>query len=236
MKEWESWLKSQHSKNKNHGTQSYHSMVNRWGNNGNSDRLLFSWAQKSLQMVSAAMKLKYTCSLEKKFDKPQQHIKKQTLLCQQRSIQSNLWCFWTVVLEKTLESLELSRSLSWKIKPVSIKGNRSWIFIGRTDAKAPVLWPPDTVSQFIGKDLNAEKDWRQEEKGTTVNKMAGWHHQLNGHEFEQALGDSEGPRSLACCSPWGHKESDTTEWLNNSEGYHQAGSYVISVLSPWVFE
>ena len=114
-----------------------------------------------------------------------------------------------MVLEKTLES-----PLDCKeIKPVYPKGNQPQILIGKTDieAEVPVLWPPDAKSQLTGKDPNARKDRRQEEKGTTVNKMAGWHHQLNGHEFEQALGDSEGPRSLACCSPWGHKESDTTE-------------------------
>ena len=99
------------------------------------------------------------------------------------------WCFWTAVLEKTPES-----PLDCKeIKPVSPKGNQPWIFITRTDAEAevPVLWPPDTKSQLIGKDPDAGKDWRQE-KGTTEDEMIGWHHQLNGHEFEQTLRDSEG--------------------------------------------
>ena len=125
---------------------------------------------------------------------------------------SKNWCFWTVVLEKTLES-----PLDCKeIKPVHPKGNRSWIFIGRTDAEAeaPVLWPPDWKSRLIRKDPDAGKDWRWEEKGTTEDEMVGWHHQLNGHEFEQALGVSDGQGSLAHCSPWGHKESDTTEQLN----------------------
>ena len=123
------------------------------------------------------------------------------------------WCFWTVVLEKTLES-----PLDCKeIQPVNPKGNQSWIFIGRTDAEAeaPILWPPDVKSWLIWKDPDDEKDWRQEEKGTTEDEIVGWHHQLNGHEFEQALGDAEGQGSLACCSPCGHKESDRTEWLNN---------------------
>ena len=105
------------------------------------------------------------------------------------------WCFRTVVLEKTLES-----PLDWKeIKPVNPKGNQPWIFIRRTDAEAeaPIFWPPDAKSRLIGKDIDAGKDWRQEEKGTTEDKMAGWHHRLNGHEFEQALGDSEGQGSLA---------------------------------------
>ena len=89
------------------------------------------------------------------------------------------WCFWTVVLEKTLES-----PLDCQIKSVSPKGNQSWIFTGRTDVEAPVLWPPDAKNWFTGKDADAGKDWRQEEKGTTEDKMAGWHHRLNGHESE----------------------------------------------------
>ena len=121
------------------------------------------------------------------------------------------WFFWIVVLEKTLES-----PLDCKeIKPVSPKGNQSWIFIGRTDAEAPILWPPDAMNRLIRKDPDAGKDWRQEKKGTTEDKMVGWHHQLNGHEFEQALRDGKGQGSLVCCSPWGHKELDTTERLNN---------------------
>ena len=121
------------------------------------------------------------------------------------------WCFWTVVLEKTLE-----RPLDSKeIQPDHPKGNQSWIYIGRTDAEAetPVVWPPDVRSQFIGKDSDAGKDWRQEEEGTTEDEMVGWHHRLN--EFEQALGDGEGQGSLGCCSPWGCKESDMTEQLKN---------------------
>ena len=111
------------------------------------------------------------------------------------------WCFWTVVLEKTLET-----PLDWKeIKPVHPKGNHSWIFIGRTDAEAetPILWPPDVKSWLIWKDPDAGKDWRREEKGTTEDEMVGWHHRHNGHEFEQALGVGIGQGSLVCCSPWG---------------------------------
>jgi len=113
------------------------------------------------------------------------------------------WCFWTVVLEKTLES-----PLDCKeIKPVNSKGNQSWILFGRTDAKteAPIPWPPDAKRWLTGKDPDAGKDWGQEEKGATEDKMVGWHHQLNGHEFEQAPGDREGQGSLECCSPWGRK-------------------------------
>ena len=122
------------------------------------------------------------------------------------------WCFWTVVLEKTLES-----PLGCKeIKPVNPKRNQSWIFVGMSDAEAatPILWPPDAKNQLIRKGPYAGKDWRQEEKGMTEHEMVGWHHQLDGHKFEQALevGDRQG--SLECCSPWGHKESDMTEQLN----------------------
>ena len=121
----------------------------------------------------------------------------------------------TVVLEKTLEN-----PLDCKeIKPVDPKGNQSWILIGRTDAEAetPMFWPPDVKNWLTGKDPDAGKDWRQEEKGTTEDEMVGWHHWFNGHEFEQTLGVGDGQGSLACCSPWGHKESDTTEWLNWTE-------------------
>ena len=104
-----------------------------------------------------------------------------------------------------------------EIKPVHPKGNQPWIFVGRTDAEAetPILWPPDAKSQLTGKDPDAGKDWGQEEKGMTEDEMVGWHHQLDGHEFEQTLGDSERQWSLVCCSPWGHKESGRTEQLNN---------------------
>ena len=124
------------------------------------------------------------------------------------------WCFWTVILENTLES-------PWgckEIKSANPKGNQSWIFIGGTDAEAevPILWPPDVKSQLIGKDSDAGKDWRQEEKRMTEDEMVGWHHWFNGYEVEQAPGDDEGQGSLAYCSPWGHKELDTTEQLNNS--------------------
>ena len=103
---------------------------------------------------------------------------------------SKNWCFWTVVLEKTLES-----PLGCKeIKPVHPKGNQSWIFIGKTDAEAetPILWPLDVTKWLIWKDPDAGKDWRQEKKGTTEDEMVGWHHQLNGHEFEQGPGVGDG--------------------------------------------
>ena len=127
-------------------------------------------------------------------------------------IKSNLY-FWTVVLEKTLES-----PLNYKkIQPVHPKGDQSWVFIGRTDAETPILWPPDTKSWLIWKDPGDGKDWGQEEKGTTEDEMVGWHHRLNGHGFGWTPGVGDGQGSLACCSSWGRKESDTTEQLNWTE-------------------
>ena len=123
------------------------------------------------------------------------------------------WYLRTVVLEKTLESLLDCK----EIKPVNPKGNQSWIFVGRTDAEAPILWPPDVKSWLTGKDPDAGKDWRQEEKGTTEDEMVGWHHWLDGHEFEQAPGVGDRQESLACCSPWSPKESDMTEQMNWSK-------------------
>ena len=119
---------------------------------------------------------------------------------------------WTVLLEKILESLLDSK----EIKPVNPKWNQPWIFTRRTGAEAPIVWAPDVKGQLTGKDPDAGKDWGQEEKGTIEGEMVGWHHQLNGHEFEQTLRDGEGQASLSCCSPWGRKESDTTEQLNYS--------------------
>ena len=108
------------------------------------------------------------------------------------------WCFQTVMLEKTLESPLNNK----KIKPVNPKGSQLWILIGRTDAEVLILWPPDAKSWLIEKAPDAEKDWEQEEKGTTEDEMVGCHHRPDGHEFEQTLGDSKGQGSLVCCSPW----------------------------------
>ena len=122
------------------------------------------------------------------------------------------WCFWTVLLGKTLESpLDCE-----EIQPVNPKGNQSWIFIGRTDveAEAPILWPPDVKNWLLGNCPDAGEDWRQEKKVMTEDEMVGYHHWLYGHKFEQALGVGDGQGGLVCCSSWGHKESDTTERLN----------------------
>ena len=119
-----------------------------------------------------------------------------------------------MVLEKTLESpLDCKEN-----KPVNPIGNQSWIFIGRTnaEAEAPILWPLDVKNWFIGKDPDTGKDWRQDENGMIEDEMVGWHHWLNGHEFEQAPGDGEGQGSLVCCSLWSPQELDMTEWLNSN--------------------
>ena len=133
-----------------------------------------------------------------------------------------------MVFEKTLES-----SLDCKeIQPVNPKGNQSWIFIRRTDVEAETLipWPPDVKNWLIGKDPDAGKDWRREEKGTTEEEMVGWHHWLDGHEFEQVPGVGNEQGSLACYSPWGHKESDTPEQLNWTQNIRQ---YISGKFIQW---
>ena len=121
-------------------------------------------------------------------------------------------CDFKILLEKTLES-----PLDYKeIQSVHPKGDQSWVFIGRTDVEAetPTLWPSDAKTWLIRKDPDAGKDWGQEEKGTTEDEMVGWYHQLNGHGFGCTSGVGDGQGGLACCSSWGHKESDATERLN----------------------
>ena len=178
--------------------------------------------------------IKMLAPWKKSYDQPRQHIKKQRhcLTYKGPSIQSygfssshvwmwkldhkedwapKSWCFWTVVLEKTLES-----PLDCKeIQPVHPKGDQPWIFTGRTDAEAeaPIPWPL-VKNWLIGKGAATGKDWRWEEKGMTEDEMAGWHHRLSGHEFQQAPRVGDGQGGLACCSSWDHKESDMTEWLN----------------------
>ena len=173
---------------------------------------------------------------KKSYDQPRQHIKKQRHCSVSKGPSSQgydfasshvlmweldykeswvpkNWWFWSVVLEKTLES-----PLNCKeIQPVHPNGNQCWIFIGRTDVEAetPILWPPDMKSWLIWNDPDAGKDWRREEKAMTKHMMVGWHHWLDGHEFKQALGVAEGQGSLACCSPWSCKDSDTTEGPNS---------------------
>ena len=129
-----------------------------------------------------------------------------------RKLRTKNWCFWTVVLEKTLESPLDCKELQTDHP----KGNQSWLFTGRTDVEpeTPILWPPDAKNWLIGKDPDAGKDWCKEQKGMAEDEMIDWHHWLNGHEFEQAPGAGDGQGSLACCRAWGHKKSDMTEQLN----------------------
>ena len=176
-------------------------------------------------MVTTATKLKDPCSLEENHIQKQRHyfINKGPYnqsygfcslhvwmwgLDHKEGWVPKNWCFWVVALDKIIES-------PWdckEIQPVNPEGNQSWIFIGRTDAEAeaPILWPPDVKSWLIRKDPDAGKDWRWEEKGMTEDQMVGWHHRLDEHVFEQAPGVGDGQGSLACCSPWGHKELDMT--------------------------
>ena len=139
------------------------------------------------------------------------HIWTWKLDCEESWVLKN-WCFWTVVLEKTLES----HSDCKEIQSVHSKGYQSWVFFGRTDAEAEtlILWPPHAKSWLIGKDPVAGRDWGQEEKGMTEDEMAGWHHRLDGHEFEWTPGVGDGQGGLISCDSWGCKESDTTERLN----------------------
>ena len=199
-------------------------------------QILFSWAPKSLQMVTAAMKLKDACSLED--DKPRQCIKKKKKkkercyfadkdlssqscgfssshvllweLDHKEGWVSKNWCFWTMVLEKILESLLDCK----EIKPVHPKGNQSWIFIGKTDAEAetPIFWPPDAKSWLIRENPDAGKDWGQEEKGMTEDEMAGWHHQLNGHGFEWTLGVGDGQGSVVLWFMGSQSQTRLSDW------------------------
>ena len=144
------------------------------------------------------------------------------------------WCFWTY--QKTDKTLE--HPLDYKeIQPAHPKWDQSWVFIGRTDveAESPVFWPPAVKSWLIGKDPDAGRDWGQEEKGTTEDEMAGWHHWLDGYEFEWTPGVGDGQGGLVCCSPWGREESDTTERLNWTERSYVVDKWKRSVIkSDWV--
>ena len=184
------------------------------------------------------MKLKELTPWKESYDQPRQHIKKQRHYFANKGPSSQgyvfssghvwmweldykeswalkNWCIWTVVLEKTLES-----PLDFKeTQPVHPKGDQSWVFIGRTDVEAetPILWPPDVKTWLIGKDPDAGRDGRQEEKVMTEDEMVAWHHRCNGHGFGWTPGVGNGQGGLACCGSWCRKESDTTEWLNWTE-------------------
>ena len=190
-------------------------------------QISFSWAPKSLWMVTAAVKLTLA-PWKESYDKLRQCI--SNYFAEKGPYSQNYGFFsshvqmWELDLRRlSTEELMLSNCQLYKIleipldnkefKPVNPKGKKPWIFSGRSvaAAEASVLWPPDAQSCLIGRYIDAGKDWRQEEKGMTDDEMVGWHYWFNGHEFEQTLGDSEGQGSLVCCSPWGCKELDMTE-------------------------
>ena len=191
---------------------------------------------------------------KKSYDQPRQHIQKQRyyfangspfcqgygfssdhvwmweLDCDESWVPKN-WYFWTVVLEKTLESPLHCQ----EIQSVHSKGDQPWVFFGRNDAKAEtlVLWPPHVKSWLIGKDPDAGRDWGQEEKGTTEDEMAGWHHWLDGRNSEWTPGVGDGQGGLACCDSWGRKESDTIERLNWTELNWEGDSFSVSSVFRW---
>ena len=154
------------------------------------------------------------------------HVWMWELDCKERWAPKN-WCFWTVVLEKTLE-----RPLDCKeIQPDHSKGGQSWVIFVKNDekAEAPVLWPRHVKSWLSGKDSDAGRDGGQEEKGTTEDEMAGWHHRRDGRESEWTPGVSDGQGGLACCDSWGHKDSDTTERLNWTEMKNKQQSHGVLI-------
>ena len=169
---------------------------------------------------------------------PVGHVWMWELDCEESWALKN-WCFRTVVLEKALESPMDCK----QIRPVHSKGDQSWVFFGRTDAKAeaPVLWPPHAKSWIIGKDSDTGRDWGQEEKGMTEDEMAGWYHGLDGRESEWTLGDGDGQGDLVCCNSWGCKESDTIErlnwkelnWIRISENMGFKTSIIFTKLFRW---
>ena len=151
--------------------------------------------------------------------------------------------------EDSWESLGLqgdnNQSILKYIQPVHSKGDQPWVFFGRTDAKAEtlVLWPPHAKSWLIGKDSDARRDWGQEEKGMTEDEMAGWHHRLNGCDFEWTLGVGDGQGGLACCNSWGRKELDMTErlnwtelWFTNNTGWQNTYIHVCVCIYIFVYQ
>ena len=212
-------------------------MANRWGNNRKNDMFYFGGAPQSLQMtVAAAMKIKRCLLLERKAMTNLDSVLKNreiTLLIKVHTVKTiifprvmygcEIWIIKKGEHQRT-DSFELWSwrrllRITWTARRSNQsipKENQSWIFIGRTnvEAEATILLPPDVENQFIGKNPDAGKDWRQE-KGMTENEVDGWHHWLNGQEFEQGVGEGKG--SPARCSPWGRNKSDMTEWLNNND-------------------
>ena len=198
-------------------------------------QILFSWAPKSLQMVTEAMKLRHMLLGRKAMTNLDSILKSRNITlptkahivkamvfpvvmygceswtikkAEHRRIDAFETWFWRRLLRVPWLARRSSQSILKEVNP-------EYVLEGLlAEAKVPILWPPDVKSQLIGKGLDAEKEWQEKEKGAAENEMVRYHHWLNGHEFEQTMGDS-GQRSLACCTPWGHKESDTVLCLNN---------------------
>ena len=220
-------------------------MSNRWENNENSDRLYFWglqgnciwWLQplvineclllgrKTMTNLDTILKSRDITSQSYGFSSS--HVCMWELDYKESWAQRN-WQLWTLMLEKTLES-----PLDCKeIQPVNPKGNQSWMFIESTDAEAetPILWPPDVRNWLIGQDPDARKYWRWEEKGMTEDEMVGWHHRLNGHEFEQAPRVSNGQGRLACCSPWSRRVGH--DWVTELNCSGLNGKEILKKISP----
>ena len=208
-------------------------MANRWRKQWTQWQTLFSWAPKSLQRVTAAMKLRCLLLGRKAMTNLDSILKSRdiTLPTKVHLLKAMVFpvvmygCECLNIKQAECQRIDAFELWCWRrlespfdckeIKPVNRKGNQPWMFIGRTDAEAeaPILCPPDVETWLLRKDPDAGKDWRQE-KGTTEDEIVEWDHQLDGYEFEQAPGLGGGQGNLACCSRRGHKESDTTERLN----------------------
>ena len=229
-------------------------MGNRWGNRLSVNIFFIFLGYKITADGDCHHEIKRHLLLERKGDQPRQYIKKQRHyfanngpssqgygfssshvwmweLDYKESWAPKNWCFWTVVLEKTLESPLVCK----EIQPGLLKEISPELFIGGTDAEAEtlILWPPDVKNWLIGKDSDAGKDWRQKEMGTTEDEMVRWRHWLDGHEFEQAPGVGDGQGGLPCCSPWGCKESDMTEQLNWTEMDVRGATFLRLFSSLW---
>ena len=216
---------------------SHHFMGNRWGNNGNSDRLYF-WTPNSLQILTQPWNSKMLALWKKSYDNldilksrditllTKVHLGKAMGFpvvmygCESWNIKKaehwqidafELWC-----CKRLLRVPWTTRRSNQSILKMFIGTHQSWVFFGRTDAEAetPILWPPDVKSWLIGKDPDAGRDWGLKQKGTTEDEIGGWHHWLDGHEFEWTPGVGDGQGGLVCCGSWGCKESDMTEQLN----------------------
>ena len=200
-------------------------MANRWGINGISDRLYFFGLQNHCRWWLPPWNWKTLTPWKKSYNQPRQHIKKHIFA-------NNVCLVKAMVFPAVMygcESWTIHKAEHWRNDAFELwclrvpwtAGNQSWIFIGRTNAEAetPILWPPDVKNWLIWKDPDAGKDWRWE-KGMTEDAIVGWHHQLNGQDFESTPGVGDGQGGLARCGPRGHKELDTTEWLNWTEPNH----------------